>query len=229
MGPFTLIDVILAAVSRERTCVAKHKIDGEWTEIRSKQLRDSVVALARMLQEWGVKKGERIAILSENRPEWAITDFAALSVGAVDVTIYATLTEEQASVILKDSGARIAFVSSQDQLQKILSIQEQTAIEKIIVFDSIKAESKVPVITWTSLFSGAGEPADAGSWEKLARTIKPDDLATIIYTSGTTGTPKGVMLTHGNIASNMSFSLAMFNFVPGDSSISFLPLSHITA
>src|SRR5438270_5509945 len=232
MSPITLIDVILSAVGRDAACVAKQKIDGRWTDVSSKQLHNLVVLLARTLQDWGIRKGDRIAILSENRPEWAITDFAALSIGAVNVPIYATLTAEQAAAILKDSGARIAFLSSKEQLDKLLTIREQTDIEKIVVFDDVAGAdsgSNAAVIKWKNLFSDEPTPAAVSEWHGIARSIQPDDLATIIYTSGTTGTPKGVMLTHGNIASNMSFSLARFNFVQGDIGISFLPLSHITA
>src|SRR5882762_72080 len=125
MGPFTLIDIILSAVGRGPSCVAKHKVDDRWTDISSQQLRESVITLARTLQDWGIRKGDRVAILSENRPEWAITDFATLSIGAADVPIYATLIAEQAAAILKDSGARIAFVSSKEQLEKLLAIQDQ--------------------------------------------------------------------------------------------------------
>src|SRR3954466_245379 len=137
MGPFTLTDIILAAVGREETCVAKHRLNGQWTDISSKQLRENVVTLARKLQEWGIEKGDRVAILSENRPELAIADFAALSIGAVDVPIYATLIAEQTAAILKDSGARIAFVSSSEQVEKLLSIHKETRIEKIVVFDEL--------------------------------------------------------------------------------------------
>src|SRR5256885_5246662 len=232
MGPFTLTDIILAAVGREETCVAKHRVNGQWTDISSKQLRENVVTLAQHLQAWGIEKGDRIAILSENRPEWAITDFAALSIGAVDVPIYATLIAEQTAGILKDSGARVLFLSNNEQYRKFVSIQEQTAVEKVVIFDPIETEpdkSWVPTTAWEEIFSGSPALDRTNSWEQLARSIQPDDLATIIYTSGTTGTPKGVMLTHGNIASNMVFSLAKFNFVQGDTGISFLPLSHITA
>src|SRR4051812_10050158 len=228
MGPFTIIDIVMAAVGRDSVCVAKHRSDGLWRDISSKQLHDSVVTLARTLQDWGIKKGDRVAILSENRPEWAIADFATLSIGAVDVPIYATLIAEQIATILKDSGARIAFVSSKEQLEKLLTIQDQTSIEKIVIFDEIEA-AVTKAIPWKTLLSASPASSAAAEWERLARTIQPDDLATLIYTSGTTGTPKGVMLTHGNIASNMSHSLALFNFVSGDIGISFLPLSHITA
>jgi len=232
MGPFTLIDIILSAVGRGPSCVAKHKVDDQWTDISSQQLRESVISLARTLQDWGIRKGDRVAILSENRPEWAIADFAALSIGAVDVPIYATLIAEQAAAILKDSGARVLFLSSNEQYEKFVSIQEQTAVEKVVIFDPVETESDkgwVPVTAWAEIFSAPVLPDTGAAWERAARSIQPDDLATIIYTSGTTGTPKGVMLTHGNIASNMTFSLAQFNFVIGDVGISFLPLSHITA
>src|SRR3954464_3649048 len=234
MGPFTLIDIVMAAIERDAACVAKHKVNGAWTEINSKQLHQAVVTLAGILDSWGISKGDRIAILSENRPEWAITDFATVSIGAVDVPIYATLIGEQAAVILKDSGARVLFLSSREQFEKFVSLQNEVAIEKVVVFDDVPVEdlqkqSKAQVFSWKSLLSAPPIPDAEDKWRAKARAIQPDDLATLIYTSGTTGTPKGVMLTHGNIASNMSHSLALFNFVIGDIGISFLPLSHITA
>src|SRR5436309_6812092 len=139
MGPFTLIDIVLAAIDRDAACVAKYKVSGAWTEISSQQLHQAVVKLAGTLESWGIAKGDRVAILSENRPEWAITDFAAISIGAVDVPIYATLTAEQAAVILKDSGARILFVSNREQLEKFTSIEEKTAIEKVVIFDPLES------------------------------------------------------------------------------------------
>src|SRR3954462_1978392 len=142
MGPFTIVDIIMAAVGREAVCVAKNRVAGQWTDISSRQLHDSVVTLAGTLQDWGIKKGDRIAIISENRPEWAIADFAALSIGVVDVPIYATLIAEQVAAILKDSGARIAFVSSKEQVDKLLSIQDQTSLEKIVVFEDLDPQDQ---------------------------------------------------------------------------------------
>jgi len=234
MGPFTLVDIVTAAIERDAACVARHKVNGAWTEISSKQLHRAVVTLAGVLDSWGIAKGDRIAILSENRPEWAITDFAAVSIGAVDVPIYATLIGEQAAVILKDSGARVLFLSCREQFEKFVSIQAEVAIEKVVIFEDVPLEdlqkqSKAQVFSWDSLLSAPPSSDTEEKWREKARAIQPDDLATLIYTSGTTGTPKGVMLTHENIASNMSHSLALFNFVMGDIGISFLPLSHITA
>src|SRR5689334_5667507 len=125
MGPFTLVDIVTAAIERDAECVARYKVNGAWTAISSKQLHRAVVTLVEVLDSWGIAKGDRIAILSENRPEWAITDFAAVSSGVVDVPIYATLIGEQAAVILKDSGARVLFLSSREQFEKFVSIQAE--------------------------------------------------------------------------------------------------------
>ena len=173
----------------------------------------------------GISKGDRVAILSENRPEWTIADFACLALGAVVVPIYTTQTAEQTAYILRDSGARIVFVSNAQHLQKVLSIQDQTVVEKVVAMDAVDR-------TRASLMSDLMlEGAQYGQLQSDAagRAIQPDDLATIIYTSGTTGTPKGVMLTHGNMASNLECSLSGFGVQPGMTSISFLPLSHVTA
>jgi long-chain acyl-CoA synthetase len=165
-----------------------------------------------------------------------IADFASLLVGAVTVPIYATLTAEQTAYILRDSGARIIFLSNETQLQKVLSIRSQTAIEKIVVFDAItlkvdpvEAASVAHIQELMQELWSDSQPDLDPQLEANARAIAPDDLATIIYTSGTTGTPKGVMLTHGNMASNLNCSLREFPVSPGDISISFLPLSHVTA
>jgi len=139
------------------------------------------------------------------RPEWTITDFAALALGAVTVPIYSTQTADQTSYILNDSGARVIAVSTKSQLEKILAIQRHTALERIIVMDAVETAHAVPM----SQLMLPGRPGLIRRWrcafDARSRAILPDDLATIIYTSGTTGTPKGVMLTHGNMASNIAF------------------------
>ena len=201
-----------------------------WSDISSQELHRRVIQLSVVLRDWGIRKGDRVAILSENRPEWTITDSASLLIGAAVVPIYATLTAEQTSYLLRDSGTRAIFVSSEKQLKKVCSIRGQTSLEKIVVMDSIA--------TSFSQSDGVVSLHDLGEHEfgsrkaeieALARGITPNDLATIIYTSGTTGTPKGVMLTHGNMASNLACSLDGFDLRPGDASLSFLPLSHVTA
>src|SRR5947209_3584793 len=133
----TLNDIFFLAVDRKRVCVASYKQSAKWVSISSHELYRYVVGVSYALREWGIGKGDRVAILSENRPEWAMTDFACLALGVVDVPVYPTLTAEQTAYILRDSGARVAFVSTADQLRKVQSIQHATALERVAVMDDI--------------------------------------------------------------------------------------------
>ena len=221
----TLNDVFFAVVERQHPKVMLERMGDEFVPISSEALRRRVAGVVGGLRRWGIGHGDRVAILSENRPEWIIADFASLLLGAVTVPIYATLTGEQTAYILRDSGARVIFVSSEMQLRKVLSVRDQTALEKLVVMDASESEGAVRM----SEIGPGGEGNQDSALEATARAVSADDLATIIYTSGTTGTPKGVMLTHGNMASNLNCSLAEFPVRLGDVSISFLPLSHVTA
>jgi long-chain acyl-CoA synthetase len=200
----------------------------QWQPISSDQIYQRVRALAGAFLGWGVKKGDRIALISENRWEWAVTDFAALAIGAVDVPIYPTLTGEQIAVLVADAGCRIALVSTRQQFDKLNAVRGQTALERIVMMDPAAPAGAVA-------FSEALGDADAkGSehdsvFDALALSVEPKDPATMIYTSGTTGEPKGVVLTHANIAANQNYASLDFNFDPTDALISFLPLSHVTA
>jgi len=210
--------------------------DGAWKPIAAADVYGRVRALAAVLAGWGVGKGDRVAILSENRWEWPVTDFAVLALGAVDVPLYLTLTAEQVGYMLRDSGAKVAVVSNQEQFDKLALAGELPALEQVVVMDSEPTSQNrdmghtFQTRSFSSLMEGAAgmrerdEPFDA-----RVREVKPDDLATIIYTSGTTGEPKGVMLTHGNLASNISVTTKPFGFNETDTCISFLPLSHVTA
>src|SRR4029077_13387543 len=206
---------------------------GQWLPISSREFGIGVARTARTLQAWGIRAGDRIAILGENRPEWPTAYMASLLLGAVTVPLYTTLTAEQTAFVLNDSGCRTIFLSSDQQLHKILSILPQTQIEKIVVMDPIEFNGDLApfaskCVTMNQM--ALPGPDDLGpEIEAKARSITPDDLATIVYTSGTSGTSKGAMLTHGNIASNIRCSLLGFNMRPGLISISFLPLCHITA
>jgi long-chain acyl-CoA synthetase len=222
----TLNEVFLAVVERNSDRVMQTRESGVWKPISSAQLQAQVFATARQLQAWGIGKGDRVAILSENRPEWAIADFATLLLGAIDVPIYATQIAEQCVYLLQHSEATIAFVSTRKQYEKIASIQHQTKVARIVIMDD--APDLTDAVPMQSFLRNAVPGPDA-ELEDLARAIEPDDLATLIYTSGTTGTPKGVMLTHGNLAANLSVSLDMFDVGKDDLCVSFLPLSHVTA
>jgi len=221
----TLNEVFFTVVDRNDRVVVMHRRSIQWVSISSFELYQSVVGVARALGEWGIGKGDRVAILSENRPEWTIADFACLLIGAVVVPVYTTLTGEQTAYILQDSGAQVVFVSTEKQLLKVQSIQQQTAVGRMVVMDAVETAHAVHM---QRLMHDGPKERDA-QFDSAARAVQPDDLATIIYTSGTTGTPKGAMLTHGNLASNISHSLAGFAVGGGEMCLSFLPLSHVTA
>jgi len=233
MSIATLNDIFFAAVERNLDQVQLYRESGKWLPISSRQFGQNVARTARALRSWGIQHGDRVSILSENRPEWPVSDIASLLLGAVTVPLYTTLTAEQTAFVLNDSGCRIIFLSSDQQLHKVLSILPQTRIEKIVVMDDLAFTGDLApfanrCVTMREILQ-AGPGDLSGEIEAHARSVAPDALATIVYTSGTTGTSKGAMLTHGNIASNIECSLLGFNMRPGVVSVSFLPLCHITA
>jgi long-chain acyl-CoA synthetase len=221
----TLADIFFASIAHDVERHVMFKRGSEWQVISSRQLYGYVATLARVLKQWGIHKGDRVAILAENRPEWMIADFACVTTGIIDVPIYATLTADQTLYLLQNSGARVIFVSTLEQLRKIQSIREQTSLEKIVVMDDI---SEVNVIPMWSLINSASQEEDP-QFDEEAHRITPDDLATLIYTSGTTGTSKGVMLSHGNLTTCAIMASKQAEWTPGDVYLSFLPLSHVTA
>ena len=233
MTPATLNDIFFTAVGRNLDRVQLYREAGKWLPISSREFGQNVARTAQALRSMGIRKGDRVAILSENRPEWSTADFAILLLGAVTVPLYTTLTAEQTAFVLNDAGCRAIFVSSDQHLHKILSTSDKTLIEKIIVMDTLEFNGDLAPHTDRCvnmrqiLMQGPGELSP--ELEAQARAVMPDDLATIVYTSGTTGNSKGAMLTHGNIASNIQCSLLGFSIYPGMMSVSFLPLCHITA
>src|SRR5215510_11756814 len=221
----TLADLFFASVGHDLERHVMVKRGDRWQAITSRQYYGYVTSVARALKRWGIQKGDRVAILSENRPEWTIADFACVCSGIADVPIYSTLTADQTAYLLRHSGARVIFVSSRDQLRKVQSIQSQTSLEKIVVMDDV---AEVNVIPMWSILNESSTDADP-EFDARAHQIQPQDLATLIYTSGTTGTSKGVMLTHGNLASCAVMASQQAEWEPGDVYLSFLPLSHVTA
>ncbi len=200
---------------------------GEWQPITSDEVYGRIRALADVFRGWGVGKGDRVILLSENRWEWAVTDFAVLALGAVDVPLYATDTAEQIGYMIKDAGAKVLVLSSKDQYEKLTKAGDLPSLEHVVVMD----EGEFGIAdSFSKLMEDAkGKQARDAEFDEQVASVTPDDLATIIYTSGTTGTPKGVRLTHGNLASNVCVSTTPYGFTNRDSSISFLPLSHATA
>ncbi len=225
MSPKTLAELFFAAMAHDLERHVMLKRASGWQIISSRQYYGYVTALARALKQWGIHKGDRAAILSENRPEWMIADFACVCSGIIDVPVYATLTAEQTAYLLKNSGARVAFVSTLEQLRKVQSIQDQTSVEKIVVMDDVAEINVIPI--WPILNDASHE--EDPQFDEQARSIQSEDIATLIYTSGTTGTSKGVMLSHGNLTSNAIMATQHSEWTPGDLNLSFLPLAHVTA
>jgi long-chain acyl-CoA synthetase len=201
--------------------------DGRWTGLSYRHLAEQVQAASVGLRELGLRDGDRVAILSENRPEWAVADYACLAARCTDVPIYPTLPARQAEYILRDSGAAALLASSAAQLEKVLAVRDRLpALRHLVAFDP---NARAPgVLGFEDLLAcGRSALARHPDWRSHALAASADDLATLIYTSGTTGDPKGVMLTHGNIASNVTTCVALFDFRESDECLSFLPLSHI--
>jgi long-chain acyl-CoA synthetase len=221
----TLADIFFSSVAHNLDRHLMFKRASGWQTISSRQFYGYVTNMARALRQWGISRGDRVAILSENRPEWMIVDFACVTSGIIDVPIYATLTAEQTMYILQNSGARVACVSTVEQLRKVQSIQDRTQLEKIVVMDDVAEINVIPI--WSHLEPPGQEP-DA-QFEAQAHSIQPEDLATLIYTSGTTGTSKGVMLSHGNLTSCANIASKAAQWETGDVYLSFLPLAHVTA
>jgi long-chain acyl-CoA synthetase len=182
------------------------------------------------LEDRGIGRGQRVAILSENRPEWALVDYACLCAGVWDIPVYTTLTVHQVAYLLEDSGAELAFVSSAEQMEKALAASAQQGRElQVVVFDP-PASLPAGVVSWQAFLDSGRQRADAWSdddFRASALRAGPDDVATLIYTSGTTGDPKGVMLSHGNLASNVRAAGVVFDLSDADNTVSFLPLSHV--
>jgi long-chain acyl-CoA synthetase len=227
--PATLNEIFFGATDRYRTRPAalRAKREGRWQPISYADLYDRVHAASVGLLDLGLVPGDRVAILSENRPEWAIIDYACLAARCADVAVYATLPAKQVEYILRDSGAVAVCVSTRAQLDKIQAVRATLpALRHVIAFEP---ELHGPdVISFDALLSrGRAARGKWPQWREDALQVRPDDLATLIYTSGTTGDPKGVMLSHGNITSNVVACIPCLTVTDRDECLSLLPLSHI--
>jgi long-chain acyl-CoA synthetase len=203
------------------------KRDRAWTRIPAEEVEAAVRRLALGLQELGLGRGDRMAILSENRPEWVLADFAALCTGAVTVPVYTSLLPDQVRHILDDSGAKTVVCSDLEMWRKVESVRHALpALERIIV---IEGDPPAGTHAYSDIVEmGRRLEADRpGRFEAAAEAVRPGDLASIIYTSGTTGVPKGVMLSHGNFVSNILSLSEVIDFGEADTGLSFLPLSHV--
>jgi long-chain acyl-CoA synthetase len=221
----------LAALARHaKPDALSHKRGGEWVRISGAEFARRVRSVALGLRSLGVRAGDRVALLSENRPEWSVADLAILSLGAANVPIYTTQAVEQVRHILQDSGARVLLVSNRRTFRHARAgVEAAGTVERVVFFDDDRAAAESGATTLEEV-ERAGEQSHAEEPDAFAAavgSIAPDDLATIIYTSGTTGDPKGVMLTHRNFVSNVRAIASSLPIYPSDVSLSVLPLSHI--
>jgi len=222
----TVNDVLVSVTGRGGKEVLRYQDgSGHWLPMSSDELYGWVRAVADLLASWGVEKGDRVIILSENRWEWAVADFACLAIGAVDAPLYATENAERVGYMARDCGAKVAVVSSQAQFEKLVAAGELPDLEHVLVMDPGEYDNAE---TFASLAEAAkAKQVRDGEFDAKVRAVKPDDLMTIIYTSGTTGDPKGVRLTHGNLASNIMECVPEFHLTEADRIVSYLPLSHV--
>ncbi len=214
MEPKTLCDIFFRGCERGRPDDRfRIKISGEWRSVPVARFQEEVRRVARALHSLGVARGDRVALLCYNRVEWAVADYGILTAGAVTVPLYSTLPSNQCAYILKDCGAKLIIVEDEEQYRKVAHLEETLPVINI---SGASGES------WSD-FLARGEGRTDGEPDGVSE----EDLATLVYTSGTTGQPKGVMLTHRNLTSNILASQAVMEMVEGDVALSFLPLSHI--
>ncbi|MDP8225595.1 MAG: long-chain fatty acid--CoA ligase [Candidatus Lernaella stagnicola] len=207
----------------------RFKKDGEWATLSYREVDRIVMDLAQGLLALGFKRGDRISLLSENRPYWAMMDLATQCLGGILATIYATNTPKECAYIINNSESRFVVVSNNNQLQKLISRKiSLPTVEKIIIFDPIEGitDQDERVLSLKQLREMGRDYNKPEEVEQAIGKSTMDDVATLIYTSGTTGDPKGVMLTHGNFYSNVEAAMSVMPIEPEESFLSFLPLSH---
>jgi long-chain acyl-CoA synthetase len=228
--PTTLVDVFKSvARAHKRSDTLNYKRNGQWISISSDELLARAGKIAAGLHSIGLRHGDRLALLSENRVEWTLTDAGCIFAGVIDVPIYPTLTPPQVRYILNDSGASVLVLENSRKLHELETILfECPEVKHVLIFES-DAATEASVLTLEQIEEKGKELKlqRPGIVEDLSSQTTADDLATIIYTSGTTGEPKGVMLTHSNLVTNLIDSSGHLEFGEQDSALSVLPLSHV--
>ena len=196
------------------------KVNGEWQTFSTQEVIEMANKVSSGLLKKGIKPGDKVAIIANNRPEWVITDLAILQIGAINVPIYPTISDDDYAFIFNDSEVKLVFVSDEELLAKARAAKEKSpSVQEIYTFNPISDARH-----WWEIHDS--EP-DLDKIEAIKNSVEAKDLATLIYTSGTTGTPKGVMLSHKNVASNAITSKERLPVDSGAKGVSFLPLCHI--
>ncbi len=227
--PRTINELFNRAVERRSgQAVMSYKREKRWHDITGAQLAEDVRNLTVGLYLQGIRHGDRVALLADSCPEWTMTDYAILATGAINVPIYPTQALDQVEFILRNSGAKILFVSGSKLLRRIqpaLDNLKSKERPQLVMFEDAKGDNLTLVDLKRAGSDELSRQPDL--YNQLSSQASPDDMATIIYTSGTTGVPKGVMLTHRNLVSNAMRSGEVFDLHPDDLALSFLPLSHV--
>jgi long-chain acyl-CoA synthetase len=224
-----LFDRLTAHFAVTARPVLMYKVDGQYRGVSYTELRNNVELLAFGFSSLGINRSDRVAIISENRPEWVYTDFALIGLGAIDVPIYPTLTPKQLAYIFNDSSVKAVVVSNTLQLNKVLTIRDEIpSLEYIIVMAETAADESKSIYSFSKILQrgiSAQKKRTAFFRQQLSQAM-PDDVVTIIYTSGTTGNPKGVVLTHKNFVSDICGAASVLLVDEHDLLLSFLPLCH---
>jgi long-chain acyl-CoA synthetase len=226
----TIAQLFYQAIERELPDALASKQNGAYVPIPHRELQARVEHLVLAFERRGLRMGDRVAFMSENRPEWAIADFACAILGLPDVTIYATLNAGQAAFILRDSESRWVLCSNREQLDKVLAHWGSLpALEAAVLMDGeLPGDTGRTLLRWSDLMAEGQALEDRRPLVRpWGMERKPGDLLTLIYTSGTTADPKGAMLTHGNLVSNVLAAESVVKIEPGERAMSFLPLTHI--
>ncbi len=226
----SICDFIMKMSERGAKTAVQYKKHGTWKALSWIQYHDEILTVASALISLGIKSGDKVAIMSSTRLEWSVCDYAILGLKAITVPIYQTATAEDVMHILKNSEARVLFLESRSLLKMFSKIKEQCPnVEKVICFDNDGKESNIDSVPWIDVIAMGKQDLDENrpQFEKLCSSVKLSDVATLIYTSGTTGLPKGVVLTHEQIISEVSEAFPFAGATPEDVSLTFLPYAHV--
>jgi long-chain acyl-CoA synthetase len=227
MGYPSLTQCLLEAVDRYHSPRAQmHRVEGRWEAISSAEMLCRIAGLSRALAELGVGAGDRVGLFAPNRPEWHVADFAILGLGAVDVPIYFNEAPDRMVYILNHSGAKVVVTAGAEQAGRLLACRERLRTVEQVIVAGAPPELDGEILRYEPLVAAVDE-AEVKNYRRRAAKVTPEQLATIIYTSGTTGEPKGVMLTHANLSSNVTDTFSPLEYNPRDTALSFLPLSHV--